>query len=590
MATSGSGQSSIGATSVIDYIATSPFEIAASILSQLDNRDLKSLRLTNKRLAGVIAPHLRFERVFISANTLDVAVFRAIAGHETFRHRVLEIVWDDARYEKPPPPDPRIGDEWDFYYEDYVEEEDEEKDESERPKWPPAPGVPFWFFKQCEDNIEYLEYRRQDDVETLPQHLDATKQLEAQLPLDVAYAHYVELLTQQDEVLSTSADLAAFDWALENNRFPNLRRVNLTPAAHGLLFKPLYPTPTIRALPYGFIYPLPRGWPAAKDDNRGPDANWDLEGWKERWRGLLHVLSSLARQDDTKIQELIVGGTEVWSGLTCGLFCASEPCVEYDNLVSVIKKSGFTTLRLSIMATAQDNRNYLGFRTGRLRKALEADLRHFSFETDEEGSHEHTSYPSHWVLDHFIPLRSIFPVEAWKNLAHFGLSRFLVKQQDLLDFLAALPQTLRSVELSFIWFMKGNGNYRKLLFGIRDELGWQKRAARPYLLIRDAPGTDMKGRAIWLENEVDQFLYQGGENPYKVSRSWSPQEFPDGAIIRSGMGTVKDAFEPQFERPNVSAVELMGLGIHKDLGPEYLEISRAFEARLAANNDIHGGN
>ncbi|KAF6823955.1 hypothetical protein CMUS01_10470 [Colletotrichum musicola] len=527
MATSGSGQSSTGATSVIDYIATSPFEIAASILSHLDNRDLKSLRLTNKRLAGVIAPHLRFERVFISANPLDVAVFRSISGHETFRHRVLEIVWDDARYEKPPPPDPRIGDEWDFYYEDYMEEEDEETDESERPKWPPAHGVPFWFFRQCEDNIEYLEYRRQWDVKTLPHHLEATRQLEAQLPLDVAYAHYVELLTQQDE--------------------------------------PLYPTPAIRALPNAFIYPLPRGWPAEKGDNRSPDADWDREGSKDRWRSLLHVLSSLARQDDTKIQELIVGGTEVWSGLTCGLFCASEPCVEYDNLISVIKKPGFMTLRLSVMATAQDNLNYLGFRTGRLRKALEADLRHFSFETDEEGGHEHRSYPSHWVLDHFIPLRLIFPVEARKNLAHFGLSRFLVKQQDL-DFLAALPQTLRSVELSFIWFMKGDGNYRKLLFRIRDELGWQERAARPRLLIGDSSGPDMKGRAIWLENEVDELLYRGGENPYEVSRSTFPQGISDqdGAVIRLGMGREKDVFEPEFEKPYLSTDELFSLGINKD--------------------------
>ncbi|KAF6794954.1 hypothetical protein CSOJ01_13570 [Colletotrichum sojae] len=146
-------QPSTGASSVIDFIAASPFEIAASILSHLDNSDLKALRLTNKRLAGVIAPHLRFERVFISTSPLDVAVFRAIAGHETFRHRVLEIVWDDARYEKPPPPDPSTPDEWDYYYEDDMEDGDEEQDDNERGEWPP-PGVPYWFFRRCKDNIE----------------------------------------------------------------------------------------------------------------------------------------------------------------------------------------------------------------------------------------------------------------------------------------------------------------------------------------------------------------------------------------------------------------------------------------------------
>ncbi|GKT82305.1 F-box cyclin-like [Colletotrichum tofieldiae] len=73
---------------------------------------------------------------------------------------------------------------------------------------------------------------------------------------------------------------------------------------------------------------------------------------------------------------------------------------------------------------------------------LEADLRQFTLETDEDGSLEREPHPLNLTRDHFIPLRSIFPVDAWKNLAHFGLSRFLINQQGLFDFLTVLPQTL----------------------------------------------------------------------------------------------------------------------------------------------------
>ncbi|WQF87639.1 Putative F-box domain-containing protein [Colletotrichum destructivum] len=572
MATSQHGLPPLGPASVLDFIATSPFEISALVFSHLDNCDLKALRLTCNKLADLVRPHLRFKRVFISANPLNVQVFRAIAEHETFRHDVREIVWDDALYEKPRPPDPRLPDEYDDSSdEEDVDDSDDDEDENDRKPKPPY-GFAYWHFgwyhKHCKANIECLERRRGNDVLALPQHVEISQQLNAQLPIEVAYAHYLELLEQQNQVLSTSADVAAFEWALENDRFPNLKRLTLTPAAHGIPFKPLYLTPAIRALPYGFNYPLPRGWPAPEEGCRIGYPEWDREEYRSLWRGFRHVVRILARQASTKIQELIFDGNQVNSGLTCGIFHAPEPCVEYDDLVAMIKKPGFTTLRLNLMVGAQDSMQYIAFRTGLLKKALEADLRHFTLETDEDDTLERRPRPLHWTVDHFVPLRSIFPVEAWKNLAHFGLSRFLVKQQDLLDFLAALPQTLRSVELSMLWFMKGNGNYRELLFGIRDDLGWQRRTARPRLLIRAESYDMLSGRAIWLEDELKEFLYNGGENPYSVPSSRGmiihADDIPLAPALSCGFGKEKDEFEPRFERPHESKDKLIRWGIVRD--------------------------
>ncbi|GKT56023.1 hypothetical protein ColTof3_03362 [Colletotrichum tofieldiae] len=321
--------------SVIDFIATAPFEISALVFAHLDNCHLKGLRLTCKKLANLVSPHLRFKRIFISASPLNVQVFRAIAEHETFRRDVREIVWDDARYEKPPPDFVRFEGKYDdecVYLDEYPGNSDDDDDYGPQ--------------KIPRENIDYPEERRGNDVKTLPQRVETFQQLDAQLPLDIACVYYQGLLEQQEQVLSTSADVAAFEWALEKGRFPNLKRITLTPAAHGILFKPLYPTPAIRALP------------------------------------------------------------------------------------------------LNLMVCGVDGNNYLAFRNGRLKQMLEADLRHFTLETDEDGSLEREPHPLNLTRDHFIPLRSIFPVDAWKHLAHFGLSRFLINQQGLLDFLTVLPQTL----------------------------------------------------------------------------------------------------------------------------------------------------
>ncbi|GKT50631.1 uncharacterized protein ColSpa_10812 [Colletotrichum spaethianum] len=339
---------STGPATIIDFIATAPFEISALVFSYLENCHLKALRLTCKKLANLMSPHLRFKRIFISAIPLNLQVFRAIAEHETFRRDVREIIWDDARYEKPPSDFVTFEGEYDdecVYPDEYPDNSD---DDDDGPQKVPR-GVPIWHFIRCKENVEYLEERRDNDVKTLPQHLEIFQQLDAQLPLDVAYAHYQELLKQQEQVLSTSAHVAAFKWALETGRFTNLKRITLTPAAHGILFKPLYPTPAIRALPYGFNYPLPRGWPASKDKEGADYEMWGREEDKDKWRGFRLVVSILAEQGHatSKITEMIFDGNHIQSGLTCGIFHTPEPCLEYDHLATVIKMQGFNTLRLN---------------------------------------------------------------------------------------------------------------------------------------------------------------------------------------------------------------------------------------------------
>ncbi|KAI8303540.1 hypothetical protein K4K59_013236 [Colletotrichum sp. SAR11_240] len=456
----------------------------------------------------------------------NIQVFRNIANHETFRHDVREIVWDDARFMV------SLEEESGYHTGYGYDAADSDSEDTPVPE-----GVPLWF------------------------HVETAQQLAAQLPLDVAYEYYGRLLRDQEEVLATAADSAAFEWALAEKRFPNLRRVTITPAAHGILFFPQHPMPMIRAFPYGFNYPLPRSWPTPPLGARIPCESWVDEAIKDKWRGFRIVTHLLAQQEYATVPEVVIDGNQINSGLTCEIFSTQEPCEDYKNLAALVQKPGFSKLKLSIMVGMHAEQNYAAFRNGRLRQLLTADLESFALETDEVTNLSFSRpWPPENPVDHFTPLRSIFPVEAWTHLRHFGLSRFLVKDNDLLDLLGALPDTLRSVELSFLWFVRNSGGYRSVLFRIRDDLGWRSRSVKPRVIIRDDKKLTLPGRAIHMDKEVMKFLFDDGENPY-------PDD-PRMRTVLEGVGTVRDVFEPRFERPFATRKELIRLGIQKGWGAD----------------------
>jgi hypothetical protein len=63
-------------------LARLPVEVIHAVIGFLPNRDIKSLCLTCTTLSRIA--HLRLKRVFLSANPLNIKVFRAIADQDTF--------------------------------------------------------------------------------------------------------------------------------------------------------------------------------------------------------------------------------------------------------------------------------------------------------------------------------------------------------------------------------------------------------------------------------------------------------------------------------------------------------------------------
>lgn len=514
-----------------------PVEIVTWISTHLPNCDIKNLRLTC--LFFSVTLRLRLDRVFLSANPRNVEVFQAIANHEVYRARVTELIWDDAlliddRIERRPPSG-------DYYEDDYYPDSEDYLDEE--PPWP------RWYRNPCKDNLNEVMSLKGFDVER-PDHVARAQQVAALLPMEEAWAHYQELLQQQREVLGSQAHIRALEGAISS--FPALRRVTITCAAHGRLFNPLYETPMIRALPRGFNYPIPRGWPVTGlAQPLCPD--WDDDGGY--WQGLRAVLRVLARNQDLgRVTEMRVDANWLETGLNSRLF--EEPCPALADFEAVLARPNFKHLHLDLLVHPFDLEAEV-YRRGLLKEALAgaADgqgLEHLTFKTNAEDS-------DYW----YVPLDTVFPKSSLSSLRHFGLSRFSVKQDDLLALLAALPPSVCTIELGLLRFVKGCGSHRTLLRQIRDTLDWQDRVPRPKLSIVMGGHWQIPGRLIWVEEEVDAFLYHGAGNPFGEGpeATWENQ-------AREGVGVVKDAFDPEHERPHTDLWTLGDLGYLKkeDLG------------------------
>ncbi|OGE49728.1 hypothetical protein PENARI_c020G01495 [Penicillium arizonense] len=175
-----------------------PPEMISLIVSFLPNKDVKSLRLTCKTL-GEITPSL--SRVFLSANSLNIQVFRAVADHPKFRQQITEIIWDDARFVSAP----------------LIWEEAHSIIDPQRLQTNLDEGCPNWFVEQCEEN-RYMMKRRKN-------------QMDAEMPLKACWKYYSQILNDQKTVIESQDDEKSFLYGLE--RFPRLKRVTVTPAAHG---------------------------------------------------------------------------------------------------------------------------------------------------------------------------------------------------------------------------------------------------------------------------------------------------------------------------------------------------------------------
>ncbi|KAJ5567201.1 hypothetical protein N7535_006507 [Penicillium sp. DV-2018c] len=401
--------------------AALPLELWSCIGSQLPNADIKSFRLTCKQ----------FNNMRSSATLLQ---------HNKFRHQVNEIIWDDARLHRGPPRAGEIdeGDEllsdedepdnnrdWAAeYYPNYREDIIGRHGFIGRHGYEERDWCPKWFKAGCSE-IGFCSNRREDRDVDMSDLITRREQFFAHSSPKEDWQHYQQLLRQQKEVLASQSDLEAFAFGVK--QFPALKRVTITPEAHGDVINPLYPTPMIRALPKGFKYPIPRGWLCPADTELPATAyTWNqYPELRDRYRGFRTAMRVLAKEPNS-VSELVMTSHSIPTGINCTIF--DEPCEEYDHFATVLKKPGFRRLDIALLVSGEPRHDsdacWRSLDNGRFRRAVgEAkDMEEFRLHTTfVEKLYRADGYP-------LLPLQDIVPVEQWSNLRHFELSGFVLAQ------------------------------------------------------------------------------------------------------------------------------------------------------------------
>ncbi|KAF5621101.1 uncharacterized protein FTJAE_11442 [Fusarium tjaetaba] len=448
-----------------------PQELTNAISRYLKGSDIKALRETCSEMARAVPLH--FDRVFISANSLNIQVFKAIANHDTYRHQVYEIIWDDARLSTGPELwESRIDSGW---------------NSSELDKAVTENGCPSWFQK----------YSSKSDLESYYAYNKPVA--DNHTGLSECWGYYKSLLEDQKEVLASNADIEAFKYGLQ--RFTSLTRITITPATHGRLGQPLYGTPMIRAFPPGFDYTFPKQWPTVPMDNRPEwhdrgewfdELPWQSEEgdtpyqwfygfhytnekYKEKWRGYQLVSRALV-ECENQVKELKIGGHEMSSGLNCRIF--DQSCTEYDHFYTLMSRPGFRYLELDLFTSLIEHEDWITYERRLLRDALARakGMEYLSIRASTQIKDAECQQILTEDLERpLFPLRAVFPIDHWPRLKHFGISNFLVELDDLVDVLSCLPSTLRCVELINLAFRNIDHDYDDLVREIRDKLDWRSR-------------------------------------------------------------------------------------------------------------------
>ncbi|KAI1053807.1 hypothetical protein LB507_007487 [Fusarium sp. FIESC RH6] len=504
-----------------------PNELRNSIYSYLDNADVKSLRATCLAMSQDVP--LRITRVFLSANSSNINVLMAIGNHETLRHGVTELVWDDARLSTGPELEvERKGYESEGWHQDDPVTNN---------------GCPRWFERDCEEDYCYYRGRKMVPPGGI-------------IPLRESWAYYERLLDSQESNIDNNIDIEAFMVGLKC--FPSLKRVTITPSTHGTDFNPLYETPMIRDFPVGFKFPRPKAWPAGSisgpayvlpwiEQDGVPNRCEEIYGYgvaeyRKRWRGYRAATRFLALDQDHHVTELVVGGNEVRTGINCHIF--DQPSAAYNDLVNLLQRPGFSYLSLDLLTGSLYTETWSYYKSGLLHDALAKakDLKHICLRTTTDP---YSDAPYHYVVEDLqkvdFPLSTIFPIDQWPQLEHFGVSGFIVDLDDLISLLVSLPPSLRSVELSHLSFTRKGDSYENLLVQMRDSLDWRSRPEqqRPKVHVI-ATAYDLDDGYVEVDDAVYSFLYQGGESPFEGN----------GSLIHEGRGGIRrDIFDPEFMAP-----------------------------------------
>ncbi|CAH0043568.1 unnamed protein product [Clonostachys solani] len=485
-----------------------PVELLYQISSQLPNSAIKTLRLTC--LFAHMVFRLRFNRVFLSPHQRDIDVFCQVASSETFRHQIVQLVWDQNRFCLG-----NIGDRDSFN--------------------PLYQFTPFNSSHELATEMVRFQRNRIANTGCLISNDFSAPSGNTMFESRIAKINkYVQMRREANEL--SNSDAFALEYYI--TRFPSLRQIIISHSTNGWLFQPFYETPLIRSFPSRFIYDVERSDFPSQPLTRISDRT-DWSEYSKTTRGYRTIFKALAAAKELQLEDIVI---EAPSGVNCGLpfdFFTLGMTSDYLNFVELLRRQHLRRfdLTITIWTLIRDYENQSHPPVRLLKDALReaASLTHFSFKVDCADPRPDVDW---------VPLKALLPVDRWPNLRHFELSYFTVKQNDLADLLGELPRSIRSIELGFLVFFEESESLAGLLDEILRRAFWDERDEmnRPHLGISlRVSRRASRSIAIRVDAEIESFLYKQGMNPFRGARGPNHVEL--------GIGTERDTFNPECEWP-----------------------------------------
>lgn len=533
----GGGTALANKKSILDL----PTELLAIVCDHLSKLDIKRLRLVGRQFGKRV--NLRTDRVVISPNRANLANLEWILDQPRYRSQVREIVWDDAQLEEYPRLDAFRRaidiDERQFTrdLESYLEEATSGyHDDSAEYR---ALGHADFF----EDDGHLTEFakgvllQRNDEFSRVCLSWNVTM-----MTIKESYAVYQRLYQEEQDLIRRHVDIVALRRTLAS--CPNIKRVTLTSECwRPWSFGQRYDTPFHRALPLGFRKPSVWPWLGVR-----PHATPSQEEHREdtlimkhhpylssEWRGYSIIVSALLTNPRLNIEEFIIDAGNERTGINHRLFASVNN--DLKRTIAMFSSMPLKRLNLALNADTIDSSLQWLYVSSHLRVSLRLlqDLQHLDLSI-------YNSYQ-----DDLLP-NGHLPNGLLSRLITFTYRNSFVRLLDLIERLTIVKHiTLYDVRLADIYPYQPFRRYdwAETFRRARDYYAANPQVSRPSFTWM-MPYEVLDGRNVrcgLLEEQIDAFLYQGGECPF------------DGNKMKSSVGWLVDARDENFK---VRAAEVYG--------------------------------
>jgi hypothetical protein len=411
-----------------------PTELLEIVCKHISGLDIKRLRLASKCLAASV--YLLIDRIYVSPNRANLDYLHQILAHPTYRSRVREIVWDDARLNEYSTLER-------FRHAILVDEKEttraierrlEEAMEiygDENPEYRSLEMEDLLEDGRLTEVAKGILLRYDDDFSR-----DVLARNATMMSIEDSYALYQELYHQEQDLMEQQVDATVFHQALAG--FSNVRRITFTtdvwPARD---VSPRYNTPYHRSLPLGFRKPAVWPWLRSRQESGTIHQQWFSRVAKPIKTGELLVgehqsygivVSAILAMPTPRIEEFIVESEHQAAGYHHCLL------IESSRKFQITKQMFQKTLLKHLKLIVTPPNNYLSDPAGlTCLLSLFAELKcleHLDLEINDSRSGRAVRF--------FLPINPV-PESVRLELKTLALRNVKLSEKDIYDLLTTCP-------------------------------------------------------------------------------------------------------------------------------------------------------